>query len=324
MNLSYIISGYKNFDQIRRLIGRLDDPHSRFVLLIDGHSPGDAFESFRQTMADNPRVEFLPRMKMRWGDFSLTANCQKAVGHLLKSDFKFDYVFCVTGQDYPLQSPDEIRQTLAAAKGRSFVLHEAFPVARWEPGGMGRLFSYNFVFNRKAYQFPKWNQPNRPWVRWAYRVINLLVPKRGPFPLNLHPFGGSLHWTLSREAAEYVEQFVRANPAYDRRFRFTFASDEVYVQTILANSPLRDRLIDNDLRFLKWPAEGAASPAVLTQADLPQILACDAVFARKFDVTVDARVLDLIDEAVDSRQPRRASNPFRLPLPYAGKSRSVA
>jgi hypothetical protein len=302
MNLAYIISGYKNFDQIRRLIGRLDDPQSRFVILIDGHSPGDVFASFKKAMADNPRVEIPPRRKMRWGDFSLTANCRDAIGRLLKSDFKFDYVFCVTGQDYPLQSPDEIRDTLAAGHGSSFVLHEAFPVKRWEPSGMGRLYSYNFTFNRKAYTFPKWDQPRRKWVRAIYSIINRVVPKRGPFPLGMHPFGGSLHWTLSREAAEYVEQFSRTNPAFDRRFRFTFASDEVYIQTILANSPLKDRMIDNDLRYLKWPAPGAGSPSVLTQADLPQILSSGAVFARKFDVTKDARVLDLIDQHVDSRR----------------------
>jgi hypothetical protein len=260
---------------------------------------------------------------MRWGDFSLTANCQNAVGHLLKSDFKFDYVFCVTGQDYPLKTPDEIRQVLADADGRSFVLHEAFPVARWEPGGMGRLFSYNFVYNHKAYQFPKWNVPQRRWVRWIYKIINTLVPRRGRFPLNMHPFGGSLHWTLSRTAAEYLEQFVSNNPAYDRRFRFTFASDEVYVQTILANSPLKNRLIDNDLRYLKWPTPGAASPGVLGQADLPQILASDAVFARKFDVTVDHRVLDLIDQHVDSRRSQRPQQ-SEWSLPLRDRTRSVA
>jgi hypothetical protein len=311
MNLAYIISGYKNFEQIHRLIDRLDDDRSRFVILIDGHSPTDQFQAFEQSLVDHPRVQIPPRKKMRWGDFSLTENCQSAVGQLLNSDFKFDYVFCVTGQDYPLKSPDEIRQTLAAAHGKSFVLHEAFPVARWEPSGMGRLYSYNFIYNRKAYEFPKWYKPQRKWVRRAYAVINALVPKRGPFPFNMHPYGGSLHWTLSREAAEYLENFVRANPAYDRRFRFTFASDEVYVQTVLANSPLKEKLIDNDLRFLKWPTPGAASPRVLKQADLPEILASDAVFARKFDVTVDARVLDLIDQQVDARQTRRRSGTDR-------------
>ncbi len=322
MNLAYIISGYKNFDQIRRLIARLDDTRSRFVILIDGHSPTDAYESFKEALSWNPRVECLPRRKMRWGDFSLTANCQAALGHLLKSDFKLDYVFCMTGQDYPLKTPDELRTTLAASNGCSFVLHEAFPVARWEPGGMGRLFSYNFIFNHKAYQFPKWNVPDRIWVRWAYKLINRVVPRRGAFPLNMHPFGGSLHWTLSREAAEYLVNFVEANPAYDRRFRLTFASDEVYVQTVLANSPLKDRLVDNDLRFLKWPTIGAASPSVLTQADLPRILASDAAFARKFDVTIDEHVLDLIDGHVDARQ-RKQEQTARSQA-HRDRSRNVA
>jgi hypothetical protein len=68
------------------------------------------------------------------------------------------------------------------------------------------------------------------------------------------------------------------------------------VQTVLANEPAM-RLWGDYRRFTKWHV-GSPRPLVLGLADLEEMLASGADFARKFDETVDAAVLDEIDRLV--------------------------
>jgi len=52
--------------------------------------------------------------------------------------------------------------------------------------------------------------------------------------------------------------------------------------------------VNNDLRFELW-AEDTDHPAILTVDDLPAITRSKALFAKKFDATVDGEVMDRID-----------------------------
>ena len=130
-------------------------------------------------------------------------------------------------------------------------------------------------------QLPKTTVTRKRTFRLIYSILNLLVPWRSPLPLGMQPFGGSMHWILSREAAEYVQVFLRSHPEYIRRFRFTLVSDEVFFHTILANSPLVTKLINSDQRYLQWPQRHAPSPRVLTLKDLSAITGSGMLFARK-------------------------------------------
>jgi hypothetical protein len=77
-------------------------------------------------------------------------------------------------------------------------------------------------------------------------------------------------------------------------------SDEHFFHTILLNSPLRDRIVNDDLRYVDWSGHGGERPAILRSSDVGAIRASGQLFARKFDVTVDARVLGLLDEGIES------------------------
>ena len=82
-----------------------------------------------------------------------------------------------------------------------------------------------------------------------------------------------------------------------RFFEHVFIPDELFFQTIVTNSPLADTVENDNLRYLDWSREPA--PAVLTRDDLDAIGASGALFARKFDETVDAEILDLLDARID-------------------------
>jgi hypothetical protein len=297
MNLAYIIIAYKNLHQVQRLIGCLEDSASQFIVIVDRKTPVQEFEAFHSAVAGRPHVHVLRRHAIEWGGLSLTLANVICLRELLERGIPFDYVFSMSGQDYPIASTAVIRKVLSDAEGNSFIEHMPFPVDRWIDGGQGRIFSWNFILSRKrVIQLPKATRARNPVVRFVYAALNRVIPSRGNLPMRMQPFGGSMHWALSREAAEYVDHFLRCHPEYTRRFRWTLVSDEIFFQTILANSPLKQKLISDDMRYQRWPEPHSPSPSVLTMNDLPALRRSGKLFARKFDVCVDAKVLDAIDE----------------------------
>jgi hypothetical protein len=59
------------------------------------------------------------------------------------------------------------------------------------------------------------------------------------------------------------------------------------------------------LTFADWNRRSGGSPATLGAADLPMLSDCGGYFARKFDASVDAEILDLIDDELLARPDRR-------------------
>jgi hypothetical protein len=82
-----------------------------------------------------------------------------------------------------------------------------------------------------------------------------------------------------------------------RFFRHVLIPDELFFQTIVMNSPLRDSVENENLRYLDWSREPA--PAVLLESDLPALVSSHKLFARKFDERIDSTILDLLDAHID-------------------------
>jgi hypothetical protein len=73
----------------------------------------------------------------------------------------------------------------------------------------------------------------------------------------------------------------------------------MFFQTILLNSPLQHTIVNDCCWYISWlPA--AANPRVLASADLETLSATPKLFARKFDATHDAEILDRLDQAARS------------------------
>ena len=132
----------------------------------------------------------------------------------------------------------------------------------------------------------------------TYRRLHLALPLRRRFPGGLAPFGGSAYWCLARPLVHFVHGFLSENPDYVRFFEHVFVPDELFFQTIIMNSQLRDTVENDDLRYLDWSREPA--PAVFTRGGPARdARARDQLFARKFDETVDSEVLDALDATLE-------------------------
>lgn len=272
----YIVSAYKLPAQLERLLRRLAAPGVSFAVHVDRKTRRSVLDEMVSRCRDLD-VTWLPRHRSQWGGFGHVRATLKGIEHYVESGIELDYAVLLTGQDYPLRPPAAIARFLGDADGRSFMRHLPLPWAPWGPrGGLDRIEDWHLI---------------------TYRRLHLALPLRRRLPGGLEPWGGSAYWCLSQRLVHFVHGYLAENPAYVRFFEHVFVPDELFFQTIIMNSELRDTVVNDDLRYLDWSREPA--PAVLTRTDLPALVSSPHLFARKFDETVDAEVLDALDRHLE-------------------------
>ena len=226
-------------------------------------------------------VYFLPRHRSYYSGFGHVKSTIKGLNFLEKLGIDYDYVFLLTGQDYPLKSPAAISAFLERNRGKSFLEHFSLPASCWMDGGMNRLSHIWFHFAGRVLMCPR-------------KYLPLLCQQEIPY--GLAPWGGSGYWTLYKEHADYVIQFIRNHPKYVRFFRRGHVPDEIFFQTILLNSPYRGDIVNDNTRYIDW-SDPREAPKVLVKDDWKKLERCADLFARKFDVSRDESVLSMIDKA---------------------------
>lgn len=243
-----------------------------------------------------------PPLAVEWGDFSQLAAVLRGFRWLLEHT-DFEWLVLLSGQDYPVRPLAAIERDLATADCDAFI--ETRPVA---PPSLRRRAVDEFA-SRYFYRYAA--LPDGPLaarlVALAPKARPLLAARRLPSGPRIGlrwprpPFSGALRchrgsdwFTLSRRCVAAVDGFAREHAAALRHYRRTLIPTESFVHTVLASEPAL-RLRGDNRRHTVWDPPPAARPRVLRRGDLAAALAGGADFARKFDATVDAAVLDDID-----------------------------
>ena len=273
VRIAYVILAHQLPEQLARLVRRLNSPGALFLVHINRRSDDAIYRAAQAGLADLDNVVFLRRHKLYWGGFGHVRATLEGLDELDARAAQFDYVALLTGQDYPIKPVSLIERTLADSGGRSFMAYDRLP------GGLADGMERITYWHSRRIGVP------RGW--------HLKLPIRRRFPQGLVPYGGSSYWWLSRAAAEYVRRFVVEQPAAYRFFKHVDVPDEIFFHTVLMNSPLRDAVVNDELRYVDWTREPL--PAIFGAGDLETLRRSPKLMARKFDSTFDAKILDLID-----------------------------
>lgn len=275
MKIAYCLLAHKNPDQVSRLIEKLYSPTDYFYINVfrtNETAPLAYWQNIASKHGENIIVTPMPggsRGTIRYSIANLDAMRSF-------SESQYDYFVNLSGQCYPLKPIAQIKEYLGSS-GVAHMEHFSLPSSdHWGPrGGLDRV--------------------NYRWFKFRGRYIRVpRLTKRLPY--NMHPYGGSPLFCLPRRHIDYVLDFVSRNPKILGFFKRAFAPEEMFFQTIIMNSPLKNEVVNKDEWYIDWSRAREGHPPILTKADLPLLLASEKLFARKFDVTVDSEVLDLIDK----------------------------
>jgi hypothetical protein len=202
----------------------------------------------------------------------------------------FDKLVFISAQDFPLLPNRCRKQQLAALAGRELL--DCVPL-----GAQGWACA-------DRYQYFHAGAGAALAVAWraANRLMRLCGARRAMVN-GWQPWGGSSWWSISRDCARMIVQQVGADPAIARFFRTVACPDELFFQTLVMNSPFRQRVQFDNFRHIEWSSAGARHPRLLDAGDFERLRASRAHFCRKLDPAASAALLPLLQRLRASREP---------------------
>lgn len=243
-----------------------------------------------------------PHFATHWGHISVPLGALKAFA-LLRKHEQPDWIFLLSGSDYPVRTAEEIVTDLSNSKCDAYLDHLEVPsdAPPWDQTTKEKagerldwmalahnrywtirvpskksLLTGSFLF-RQEELFPVHNR----YIEWVLRRFQFSRPSRiyaGDFWFhgNEKAIGRLLDYPFMRKLVRYYHS--RENP------------EESIYQTALCNQA--DLLIcKNHKRYADW-TDCESHPRWLTASDMPKIAASGAYFARKFQATTSLEFLD--------------------------------
>lgn len=220
-----------------------------------------------------------------WGGFSIIEATMALINEALTfTKVQFDYLSLHSGEDLPLKTNHYIANYLASNYGRQFVEHfEISNKTHWKGnGGLDRLEYYWFL------EQVGWDKSKE-----LVKVQKLTSTKKS-LPNKIGKlYGGSQWWTITANCAKYVMETLAGDLTTFNYFKFSFIPDETLFQTIILNSPYFADVDNNNLRLIDWKS-GPSYPKILTFGDELRLKESKSLFARKFDMTYNLKIIQAI------------------------------
>jgi len=259
----------------------MQHPQFDFYIHVDAKVSAEEFEDLKNL----PNVIFIKnRIACNWGGFTILRAIFNSLNEVISSGQKYGHINLMSGQDYPICTPQYIYDFLQQQSGKNFVAYDASQDTDWWKGAADRYERYHLT------------DVNIPGKYFIERMLNKFTPAR-KFPefSKLYGSNKSTWWTISWECAVYLNDKVRESPKLISFLKFCWGTDEFAIPTLIMNSPFKDQVVNDSLRYIDW-SEGKPSPRVFDITDFEKISGSKMLFARKFDMDHDIAILNKIDE----------------------------
>ncbi|KAF0221836.1 MAG: hypothetical protein FD174_167 [Geobacteraceae bacterium] len=324
--LLYLICSHNNPDQVKRLVYCLKNGDPDSLIFIHHDSSSSLLDkAYFSSLKDIYFIDDYVRVE--WGDFSMVGMMLHCLKKIHSLTMKFDWLFLLSGQDYPVKPLREIKEFYEVSTYDAYLLYDKVLTSKYwhKYEGFNRYY-FNYFKIPKFKYWHKIPETLRLKGRKLRNIFNEIQPflRIKPLPRKLNTrvgirkqynifnndfecYGGAQWFTINKNAYDYIISYVDSNPSYVDYFRFTLIPDEAFFHTILLNNNKLN--ICNDYkRFISWSRSDAAHPDTLTSTDFSSIILSDRHFARKFDVNVDTKVLDMLDEHIGNNNVSTGNN----------------
>ena len=266
-----IISAYKDVKAINMLIQYTPIEWGVFVH-IDKKSSID-------TNNINSRATTIKEYKVNWG----SVEHLKAILLLLKLAVKkeYDYYHIISGQDFFAINPKSF-DSIVGEKQNNYMDLFPLPMDGWWHGGY-------MIYEHKT--LSSFGDIRSGWLGRLNRKLNFIqgvtgVHRRKP---QFDMFGGSVYCSLYVDFVRYLlnDEFSKG---FLSKLNNTTCSEEIYFQTIIMNSPYKNKVISNHLRYIDWTVPNG--PKVLLLDDYSKIIESGSLFCRKVDSNCSHQLLE--------------------------------
>ena len=305
MRIAFLNLCHTDPQVVARVAKRLTkDPDFDMYIHVDQKSD---IEPFKSLLAGNEQVYFLKeREKVYWGGYNAIEATYKLLRAALASDRQYDYFVTLQNLDYPIKSNEQIKAFFEKFRGKEFI--RGCPIMRskdWHFQEKYKIYNYR---DSDFYLKPHNKLVKVMWDGWHALCSVTTIGFNGVHRENGEALGlyyGCAQWAVSRELAEYLDQFEKTHPKFNRRMQHIKFPDEEYFHTVVHNSKFKDRCLYHDepearwlvnwrnLHYFEFPKE----VTVLKKADYDKLCHSkeEELFCRKVRTGESDELMDLLD-----------------------------
>lgn len=303
MKTCYLIMSHKEPEQIYRLVRTIKkfSPNSHILLSHDSTNCSLDVSILKEFSGVD--VHFATGER---ADFSLVYKYFWAINYLFSNNINFDWLITLSAQDYPTQPVSELEQLLSTTQYDGFLQYfQVFsPESPW---------SIRVGYQRYLYQYKKLSLSlPKPIISIlkGLKICNYLQPffrlnftygirfgtkHKSIFNDDFNCYGGYFFSVLSTKCVKYLNDFYQNNPQIVEYYKSVILPEESFIQTVLVNSK-KFNLYNECKHFYDFSETSHGHPAILTEKDYNAMVQKKYYFARKFDINVDSKILDILDQ----------------------------
>ena len=280
MTHAYLIIAHNEFTLLRKLLNCLDYLYNDIFLHIDKKADIEKLGNIRLKYAE---LHIYQEINVQWGGTSQIECELRLFEHAIENS-NAEYFHLLSGVDLPLKKQNDIHEFFEINRGYEFIHFDTYM-----PAGdnvLSRVQLYHlFPFNSK-----KSNYNLNRYLTWLQR--KLLIKRRH----SINFYKGANWCSVTRK---FVEMLLENSAWVSKEFAYSKCADELYKQTLFVihkdEFKLYKDTVPNDyhaiMRNIDWQR---GDPYVWQAEDYDELINSDYLFARKFSMERDEKIVDMI------------------------------
>ena len=286
MKHAYLIIAHNEPDVLKTLLLMLDDERNDIYLHVDARAV-ELFDRFKDFQVKKGKLIILGnRMAVHWGDISQVEVEYRLFETALENG-PYAYYHLLSGVDLPIKSQDYIHAFFQKNQGKEFV-------------GFWTDAAHRRDLHRKVYRyylFTRYFKGGNALVHGVCalsRNLFLALQKATRYKRNQGGliFQKGFQWVSITQG--FCAYLLSQKENVFHTFRYTLCPDEIFIQTVLWNSPFREHIYNKEnaligsMRYIDWER---GNPYVWQEKDTDELLSSLYLFARKFASASNVRAL---------------------------------
>ena len=301
---AFIIIAHGSLDILNKLLELLDSKYFDIFLHLDIKSNIKVADIYK---CSKSKFYIFKKYDIRWGDYSMI---ETELYMLEQSRVNgYEYYHIISGVDLPIKSNKYIYEFFHNNYPKEFVRFDEKETMNYK---IDWIKYYHNMEYSNYYKYATNTKTNNDF----FKSDELFVKKQkqdGVDRLKGDPnvIKCGANWvSITLDLLEYI---LSKKTYIEERFRYTRCCDEFFVQTLVYNSPFKERLYYQEedgnyeacMRLVDWKRGG---PYVWGINDYDEIINSDKLLARKFDSNIDYEIIDKIYEYVKDLNNKEEEN----------------
>ena len=293
IRICYLVQAYSDYQAFKYLIERLlNEDASMIFVHLDSKSDLDKF------FVENEKVIFIENREfVSWAGFHQGKLILNLIEAAVNYQEQFDLYCFISESDFPVYESSRFLESIINCK--NIMLN----CSKHQPRKIEKYWFFDF--NIKSVNV---NKILNKIINGLSELLYNLKILRKPSKLVINDelvdvYFSSPFWKYNYNQIKYINNTYKSNPSIEKYFRYSFASCELIVPTIIANSMYRDELIFvdkyinlNHLSGMCYFKYTGPRVDVLTLEDYDEIIKSNKPFIRKVNRFKSKELLEKLKE----------------------------